>query len=582
MALVWNIGNTTVRNPKRIEKALKVFLDEGFSGNAKGKIAEKRIHRKLKEAGVLDFEGESSDWAGRKWRAAFYQLGFISKENKHNAPDIKENTNENSLFAESERENSRPFEISESGLRLIHATGIPEIEEIYTRQFLCYEIPSTLEPNFPQGKMKPFVLFLQVLHALHLRNMSGLTKIETGLFLQLFQNHTNELYNTIVEKILIYRSDMEECKSTAQRKKVKEHYLSELNKNYKINPTTVTKDYADTTFRYFSLSGLFTRENSTIIIRPNKLHHVQKILEKEPTFLFQSSKDYFRTFYSNDYALPIDDNQFNLHDIQTMVAALKGSAKELVQEAKNVSIQSDLKELNKVRYRLIDYHNREREEDYAARQGEDGAIQETIDYLKTLAGKPFSGKCEIDDRPAYLEWAVWRSFLAINNITCPVHKTRRFPVDEDFLPRNTAPGGGPDLIFEFENYFLVVEVTLTISSRQMAVESEPVRRHTARYKIDNIDKDVYCLFVAPEIDSNTAETFRIGVWYDHSEEIFLNIVPFKITEFIVVMETLLTKRFNNEDFKNLLDRCLIYRNVRAPQWKENIGKEIVRWKKSVT
>ena len=44
MPNVWNIGNTTVRNPKRIENALKVFLSEGFSGNAKGSEQEARLH----------------------------------------------------------------------------------------------------------------------------------------------------------------------------------------------------------------------------------------------------------------------------------------------------------------------------------------------------------------------------------------------------------------------------------------------------------------------------------------------------------------------------------------------------------
>ena len=578
MSRVWNIGNTTVRNPKRIEKALKVFVEEGFSGNAKGPDAEKRIHQKLKEAGVLAFEEEPSDWAGRKWRAAFYQLGFITKEHKLKAPAQSGNTYEKLLFTELESETSRSYEIVESGRRLISATSIPEIEEIYTRQFLCYEIPSSLEPNFSQGKMKPFVLFLQVLYELHLRKETGLTKMETGLFIQPFQNHTPELYNNIVEKILLYRSDLERCKNSEQLKKVKGKYLSELGKNCNINFNTVTRDYADTTFRYFTLSGLFTRKNSTIIIRPNKLAHVAQMLEHETVFLFENPAEYFNVFHNNCFVLPIDDKQFNYNDIQTMAAALKTGAKELVKEARNLSVNSDIQELNRVRYRLIEYHNWEREEDYAVEQSNSEVLKETIDYLNLLAGKSIKNKLEIDDKPAYLEWAVWRSLLAINNIVCPAHKTRRFPVDEDFFPRNTAPGGGPDLIFEFQNYILVVEVTLTVSNRQMAVESEPVRRHTARIKIENNNKDVYCLFVAPEIDSNTAETFRIGVWYNQNEEVFLNIIPFRIIEFIHIMETFLVNRYDNEELKNLLDRCLIYRNVRAPQWKENIASEIDRWK----
>ena len=182
---------------------------------------------------------------------------------------------------------------------------------------------------------------------------------------------------------------------------------------------------------------------------------------------------------------------------------------------------------------------------------------------------------------AFLEWAVWRSFLAIDEIISPIHTTRRFPIDQDFLPRNTAPGGGSDLIFEFKSYVLVVEVTLTTSHRQMAVESEPVRRHTVQYKEQFPEKDVYCLFVAPSVDNNVAETFRIGVWYKADEEEFVNIVPMSLTDFISTIEAFLEKKFSNNDFQNLLDRCLVFRNVRAPQWQESISDEVSRWRRKI-
>jgi hypothetical protein len=105
----------------------------------------------------------------------------------------------------------------------------------------------------------------------------------------------------------------------------------------------------------------------------------------------------------------------------------------------------------------------------------------------------------------------------------------------------------------------------------MAVESEPVRRHTVQYKEEFPDKDVYCLFVAPSVDNNVAETFRIGVWYKEDQEEFVNIVPMSLTDFISTIEALLENKFSNIDFKNLLDRCLVFRNVRAPQWKDSIS-----------
>ncbi len=116
----------------------------------------------------------------------------------------------------------------------------------------------------------------------------------------------------------------------------------------------------------------------------------------------------------------------------------------------------------------------------------------------------------------------------------------------------------------------------------MAVESEPVRRHTVQYKEAYPDKDVYCLFIAPSVDNNVAEAFRIGVWYDADEEQFVNIIPMNLSEFINAIDTLLHKRFKNTHFKSLLDRCLIFRNVRAAQWKRSITKEVSDWKRRLT
>jgi len=200
MPNVWNIGNTTVRNPKRIENALKVFVEEGFSGNAKGSEKEARLHGKLKEREVLEFEGVPSDWNGRKWRSAFYQLGFISYE-RYQIGDDRLSTSE--LFTRIGVPTiTTGYELTPAGRKLIEVATIPEIDEIYTRQFVCYELPNSLEGNFPDGKMKPFILLLQVLKLLQSVGHDGLNKFETGLFLQKFQDHTAELPQEIVNQVL--------------------------------------------------------------------------------------------------------------------------------------------------------------------------------------------------------------------------------------------------------------------------------------------------------------------------------------------------------------------------------------------
>lgn len=578
MPKVWNIGNTTVRNPKRIENALQVFLEEGFSGNAKGSETEARLHGKFKDREVLEFDGEASDWNGRKWRAAFYQLGFVSYE-KYKINEETKSVQE--LFTElGLADIINPYQVTPAGQKLIAAAKVPEIEDIYLRQYCCYELPSSLERSFNDGKMKPFILFLEVLNLLQDTGIDGLNKFETGLFIQKFQDHTVTLAKEIFEDVVEFRNKISKCNTSKEIKAVKQAYLNELQEFAGIDPNSIVRDYSDTTFRYFNLSGLFTRISDTIVIRPNKRDFVKKLLEAEPNFLFtENPVEYFKQFYWNNYQIPTDIKEFALHEVELLKDGIRDKTNPFLQQANKLSAASDLATIQALRYELIEYNNWEREEDFANEQQSDGAIKDILRYLKALNNESLPDSPEIDDRPAFLEWAVWRSFLAIDEIISPIHQTRRFPLDQDFMPRNTAPGGGADLIFEFDSYVLVVEVTLTTSHRQMAVESEPVRRHAVQYRQEFQNKDVYCLFIAPSVDNNVAETFRIGVWYDGDDEEFVNIIPMNLYDFINAIETLLQSKFRNHQFKSLLDRCLVFRNVRAPQWKQSITKEVGEWRK---
>ncbi|UKB81030.1 AlwI family type II restriction endonuclease [Chryseobacterium sp. MEBOG07] len=579
MPQVWNIGNTTVRNPKRIENALKVYVEEGFSGNAKGPEREAQLHAKLKERDVLEFDGEASAWNGRKWRAAFYQLGFISYE-KYLINETIETPSQLFSLIELQHINSA-FQLTPAGKKLIEAIAIPEIEEIYTRQFTCYEVPNLLESSFPEGRMKPFILFLQVLKLLQDSNNEGLNKFETGLFLQKFQNHTEELPNIVFQQILQFRQELQACTTATLKRELKNKYKIQLQSEIGISPNSVM-DYSDTTFRYFSLSGLFSRKGQTIVIRQSKMTFVNTLLATEPRFLYSEGiVPYLNFYYKNSYPLPTDNIDFAFAEVQYLANSIRDQNNPLLAQAQNLSINSPIKDVQQIRFQLITYNNWEREEDFAIEQQSEEAILDILNYLKVLNNETTDSNLEIDDRPSYLEWVVWRSFLAISGIVVPVHSTRRFPVDQDFYPRNTAPGGGSDLLIEFETYVLIVEVTLTTSHRQMAAESEPVRRHTVNYKEQYPNKDVYCLFIAPTIDNNVAETFRIGVWYKQDLEEFVHIVPMTITDFILAFELLTIKRFKNSDFKTLLERCLIMRNVRAPQWKIEISKEIETWRNRI-
>ena len=63
------------------------------------------------------------------------------------------------------------------------------------------------------------------------------------------------------------------------------------------------------------------------------------------------------------------------------------------------------------------------------------------------------------------------------------------------MPVSTAGGGRGDLYCEFNDFTILTEVTMSTSSRQEAMEGEPVRRHVSDAVL-KYNKPVYGMFIA--------------------------------------------------------------------------------------
>ncbi len=137
-------------------------------------------------------------------------------------------------------------------------------------------------------------------------------------------------------------------------------------------------------------------------------------------------------------------------------------------------------------------------------------------------------------------------------------------------------------MFEFENFALVVEVTLTSSSRQEAAEGEPVRRHVARHadEFAKKNKPVYGLFISVSLDTNTAETFRLAKWYRPDDsEVYLQIVPLTLRQFTNLFKGAFGRngKMDYMLIETLLRDCLADINSPAPVWKRSINQRVERF-----
>ena len=78
--------------------------------------------------------------------------------------------------------------------------------------------------------------------------------------------------------------------------------------------------------------------------------------------------------------------------------------------------------------------------------------------------------------------------------------------DDAGNPLSTAPGNYADIVCDYGNFTVTVEVTLMAGSKQYEAEGESVARHLGEIKVKS-GKDAYCFFVAPTIDPDAVVHF---------------------------------------------------------------------------
>lgn len=555
MAL-WHLGNTTVRSPFRLRDGLVALAESGLEGHIRGRDGDVAFRELLGAKGIVELGTDKTHSVGRKWRSALTKLGFL-------VPALPPS------LAHLHRELGPTDTITENGRRLIGATTVAGMQECFLRSLAAHLIPDPLESE-PVKPFSPLRYTLAVMVAL--RNLAGeshLSFMEMALVVQTATPPDSP--SRIAEQILALRVSREKA---ANKKRFDEQQIHKLVSAQSYVPTTY-RDYADTNFRYLKATGLVLSKGRGVTLRGERASLVDLLASETPSP--PAPEEYVRTL-CRGASLPTDDKTNARRILEDLAAQLSNRGIAFNIETRALGTTASLNVARHEAEQLLDESNEER---FALDQPQQHAeIEELIGLFERKENKKMlAGGNTIqfpkNEAPAYLEWTIWRAFLAINHLRNEPSKARRFAVDQDFLPIGTAPGNGPDMLFEFEDFVLVVEVTLTENSRQEAAEGETVRRHVANVAEEYAGrKPVFGLFLAHRVDTNTAETFRVGSWYSRDDRrALLNILPITIGQFRVLFRALFEARNPRpHQLRELIERCGVDRSSRdAPEWKRTIA-----------
>ena len=251
------------------------------------------------------------------------------------------------------------------------------------------------------------------------------------------------------------------------------------------------RDYADACVRHLRATGLVTVSNpgrtiSIIESRRDELDFILKTVERNPVFV-NDEEAYCRHLFNADMPRLLTDNRAVL-------------AKKAV-ECHAVETRKDAKAME-----TVDLKKAIRMAKVAQRQG---AVNAQVTELKaftrydevvSMLGSVRSR--DVYDPPLAFEWNVWRAMTMMDGGDIRANLT----FDDAGNPLSTAPGNNPDILCDYGDFTVTVEVTLQAGSKQYDAEGEPVARHLGDVKAKT-HKDAYCLFIAPTINPSVISHF---------------------------------------------------------------------------
>ena len=552
---IWLAGNTGLRNPNRIQDGFAVFANSPYVGNLHGRDNEIGFMRLLDEKGIIQNENgkDESGSHARKWRLMFSRNGFIY-------PQIKKK--------DGVQEELGPLdEITPFGRTFLKADTYPAVQECFLRSMSIEQYPMPNKTHY----FSPLRWLLAIMLELERRTGSSeLSRIEFALW----GHTTNPSHNVdeVVDRIL----DLRQRRTAAPAKRsFDKKEIVARGENYDKKSDNFL-DYSDMNMRYLRISGILQRKGRGLIIVPTK-HVIAEKLAKATASSEPIIEQY--KMLCMGAPLPTDNKEIAKSLLDDLIKQMR--ERHILFDISDLPLNTAA-EINIARQRLENILAQTDEIQYAKEQC--NQWQEIRDYMTLLikgGGKLVydeDAAIEVpkDETPAYLEWTLWRAALAIDHMVNKPYEVRGFKLDSDFMPVSAAGGGKGDLYCEFEEFTILTEVTMSTSSRQEAMEGEPVRRHVSDAVL-KYDKPVYGMFIAVRIDTNTAETFRHGVWYAKGDvKQRLNILPLTLAQFKDYFVAMFkADKASPEKLRDLILQCESRRDLlEAPTWKRYIDTTV--------
>ncbi len=544
---------TSPRTPIKMVPEIEL-LNIHFSGQKWDKNTQKEFMKLLQEKNFFNGKGAKDPAFSARDRInrAPKALGFVTL-----SPKIK---------------------LTPAGIELINSK---RKDEVFLKQLLKFQVPSPyhkISETSANFWCKPYLELFRLI-----RHFGSLKFDELMIFGLQLVNYKQ--FDKITQKIDTFRIQKAQNKDNYRKfikkyldKELQEIYHSEIivgnTKTRETNDNSITKflttkarnmrDYADACVRYLRATGLINISHigKSVSIISEKIEEVDyflKYTERDPIFV-ENETEYID--YLGDSKIPV-----LLYDNRKLLEQkIKAEFPKI-----RISKEMSLKQLKDIFAKEIERRKTQTIKKQIAKIKKHQLFDEINFTFNQILNN------SIYDAPLMLEWNTWRAMTMLDGGNIKAN----LKFDDFGNPMFTAQGNMPDIICDYGNFNLTVEVTMQSGQRQYETEGEPVARHLAKIKRE-VNKPTYCLFIAPNINEACIAHFyalhKINISYYGGKS---TIVPLPLNIFLKMLEDSYKSSYIPEpqhvqqffEYSNKLVKI----SKNEQDWYNNITEKALNW-----
>jgi len=583
----WSIS-TTVRNPERIPAFTEAIeAVAGRTWNNETQVAfmyeliRRRLYRPMK---LTDAQENLVDDVEREMTTA--QAREIFDAQKYEDPPMRGRTAMAPIRDMGLVQLKPSVQWTDLGKSLVEEKIT--LQDALLNYNLKWEVPTPNHKTFTAADgffIKPFIGTLALIKKVNelwqaaVDDQVGLSREEFNVYAPTLidYRYIDEFADRIVKTRLASKSALGAAAKLEAWNSGVRHHLNNLpqgGQGFTDKDLSNLKDYGDNAIRYFRNTGFIEFRGAGRYVDISKTAKAQADLLIEQQLYkpigFSDADEYLQAIGDVNAFVPPWASESRMLVVKDYLRGL------LAEEGKDVAaaISPSPVEANPIRgedaeiIKLKDILLRTRLSKIKAKSREPEFVSDFIEEYENLTQKNYKGYLP---KPVALEFNAFKTFLSLNDA---LEVRPNYPVGDDGEPISTAPGGGTDLLCEYEQFVLSVEVTMSTGRNQWVMEGQPVQRHLRDLE-ESTAKPAYSLFLAPKLHADTVDTFWIANVHGYQGKA-QRIVPLEFESWQIFLEAV-RPRIESGELKNAEILNLF---VKAMPMGDEIGNSL-SWKQRI-